>query len=446
MWVLWGNVAVWSVAAFLTLRGVWRGRELKRREDKFLSCDDEYIDAPLIAVLVPCRNEAGRVLRQSMDSILAQDYKRFVVVAIDDRSTDETGVILREIAERDARLIAVAGAELREGWLGKPHAMQQGFEAAKRFAMQSDLHNLGTLRNGETSDFRTSGLFEDNKSLEAVSDETNKSLWAEAWILATDADMISDSRALRTAVAHGVENNYDAVTLLPKVECVTFWERVFMPTFGWFMLIARPLDKVNDPRRKESLGIGGFFLIKAEWLERVGAWGAVRAEVAEDLKMAEVLKGAGARLRIESGTSLIETRMYSSFGEIWENFSRNLFAGARFNLLEALAGALSVLLMSVVPPTVFIVWSLLALTGTVDINLKFFAPLATMWAVQTGMFAVVYQRLGLSLKYALTAPLGHLIFSLILINSAIRISSGIGVNWKGRTIYGRDDGAKPSRN
>lgn len=436
LFMLWGNAAAWSVAAFLTLRGVWRGRDLQTREDRFLSVDDAYTDAPLVAVLVPCRNEAGRCLRESISSILAQDYKRFIVVAVNDRSMDETGAVLNELARSDARLRVIEGAELPEGWLGKPHAMQQGFDAAKSFARQSSLRESETLPN--------SNELPNGNQYSSQYISQHGSQWGRAWVLATDADMIFDCRALRTAVAHGIENSYDAVTLLPHGVTDSFWGKVFTPAFAWFMLLARPLEKVNDPRRKESLGIGGFFLIKAEWLERVGAWNAVKAEVAEDLKMAEVLKSNGARLRIESAPSLISTRMHDSFQEIWENFSRNLFAGARFNLLEALAGAASVLLMSVVPPFVFLMWTLLATIGAVEISWKFYLPLLVMWTLHVSMFAVVYKRLGMSVKYAVTAPLGHLLFSLILINSAIRIWSGAGVKWKGRAIY-TDDGAKPSR-
>ena len=115
------------------------------------------------------------------------------------------------------------GDETPAGWLGKPYALQQALERAK-----------GT------------------------------------WILATDADMIFHPAALRTSIEHALAGGYDAVTLIPRVESLSFWERVFAPTFGWFMAMGMPIERVNNPARKEAIGVGGFFLIRREVLRRVG--------------------------------------------------------------------------------------------------------------------------------------------------------------------------------
>ena len=44
--------------------------------------------------------------------------------------------------------------------------------------------------------------------------------------------------------------------------------------------------------------------------------------------------------------------------------------------------------------------------------------------------------------YALLTPLGLALFLAILINSAVKISSGKGVTWKGRAIY-EEGGIRP---
>ena len=76
------------------------------------------------------------------------------------------------------------------------------------------------------------------------------------WLLATDADMIFAPRAVRTVLDYAQANDYDAVTLLPRIVCGSFWERVFLPAFGWFMLLAMPARRVNNPQRKEAAGVG----------------------------------------------------------------------------------------------------------------------------------------------------------------------------------------------
>jgi len=382
----WATFALWLVGAFFTLRGIKRQRPLDAVANGIAQ-----ESAPLVSLLVPARNEAGRVLARAISSMLAQDYEPLEAIVVNDRSTDATSEILRSLQKKSARLRVVDGAELPPEWLGKPHAMQQAYELAR----------------GE-------------------------------WLLATDADVIFDSRAVRTAINYAQAGGYDALTFIPHVECETFWERVFMPTFGWFMLISRPVERVNDSRRREAVGVGGFFLIHRRWLERVGAWRGVRAEVAEDLRLAEVLKAAGARLRVEYAPTLVRTRMQTNLSEIWEGFTKNLYAGARFNSWSAFAGGFAVLLFSVAPVFLFAACLISAAFSSRGDTAAWFGlalPNLLVWAAQFATFAVVNRACGVPVRYAVFAPLGHLLFVLILFNSTIRILTGRGVTWKGRVLY-----------
>ena len=382
----------WLLGAALTL--LWLARQRLLRP----AAGGRGAAAPRVSVLVPARNEEGRVLDECVRSILAQDYEDFEVVAVNDRSTDATGPILRSVAAEDPRLRVIEGVEPPAGWLGKPHAMLQAHGAAR----------------GE-------------------------------WLLATDADMLFEPAALRTAVSRALDARLDALTLLPEVLCLSFWERVFMPTFGWFMLLARPLERVNDPRRRDSLGIGGFFLMRRATLERLGGYAAVRAEVAEDLSLADLLKSSGARLRVENGQQLVRTRMYPTLGAIWEAFSRNLFAGADFSLWLTALGAASVLLFAVAPPILALASAVALLAGgDVSTWLPLLAPTLLVWLLQVFITAVVHRVWNVPAAYALTVPLAHALFVAIFLNSAARIATGRGVTWKGRRLYERA-GVRPPR-
>ena len=59
-----------------------------------------------ISIIVPAYNVAGYISR-CLDSILAQTYRNLEIIAIDDGSTDKTGMILDAYAEKDARIIVV---------------------------------------------------------------------------------------------------------------------------------------------------------------------------------------------------------------------------------------------------------------------------------------------------------------------------------------------------
>lgn len=391
--IAWVTVLLWLLGAALTLRGLRQQQPLAIAADETL----RLADAPLVSVLVPARNEEGRVLPACLRSILSQDYGRFEVVAVNDRSTDATGPILHGIAKADERLRVIDGVEPPPGWLGKPHALHQALLAAK----------------GE-------------------------------WILATDADMLFEREVVRTAVAHALKNNYDAVTLVPHIISLTFWERVFIPVFGWFMVIAAPVQRVNNPARREAMGVGGFFLVRREWLRRVGEYAALRGEVAEDLRLAELLKQAGARLRIEYAPTLISTRMYPTFREIWEGFSKNLFAGARFNLLWTALGGFGVLLFMVAPFVIAVACAIALWAGAPAELMRLLVPTLLVWMIQVANFAVINSTFNSPIAYALTVPLGHALFVAILFNSAFKIRFGRGVTWKGRKLYEREGVRPPS--
>lgn len=126
--VAWATLLLWLAGAFLTLRGIRRGQPL-------VPAFIQIKNAPLVSILVPARDEERRVLERAVRSMLAQDYPRFEVIAVDDRSTDATKAILDKIAMSDERLRVAAGAELPAGWLGKPHALAQALAVACALVM-----------------------------------------------------------------------------------------------------------------------------------------------------------------------------------------------------------------------------------------------------------------------------------------------------------------------
>jgi cellulose synthase/poly-beta-1,6-N-acetylglucosamine synthase-like glycosyltransferase len=390
----WGVVLMSIVCIAFTFYALARLRPIEPTLDASLS----RADAPLVSIVVPVRNEAGRVLRESIGSLLAQDYGSFEVVAVNDRSTDETGAILAAMARDDARLRVVEGSEPPAGWLGKPFAMRQGLAHAR----------------GD-------------------------------WALATDADMILNSAALRTAMSDALKRDLDALTLLPHFESGSFWERVVIPTWVWVLLLVFVLYRVNHPRSRGALGIGGFFLVRRSALERIGGYEALKDEAAEDFRLAEMLKQTGASVRFERAPRLARTRMYKNFRELWECHAKNWFAGAKYSLPLAVISVIGVYLFGVVPPLVALACAV-GLAFGADAELwRALIPAALAWAMQVLLLALLNRRLKVPLRYALLTPLGLALLYAILLDSALRITTGRGVTWKGRSVYERAGGMRPPR-
>ena len=383
---LWFVAFAWLIIVVLTLHGLSRQRRLLATSDLRLTTSD----APFVSILVPARNEEQRVLESCIRSILAQDYGQFEVIAVDDRSTDNTGAILKRLAQGDERLTVIEGAELPPGWLGKPYAMQQALNHAR----------------GE-------------------------------WILATDADMIFEAAALRTALGRALENNADALTLIPRFETGSFWERVMIPTWEWVFLMFTIFYRINDPKSDRAAGIGGFFLVRRTVLDRAGGYEGLKDEVMEDVRLAERIKRVGAQLIIDRAPALIRTRMYRTFGEMWECCTKNWFSGVNFSFPLALLCVGSMYLGAVVPALIALVSVLaMAFGAGAELNLVV-VPAALSWLVQVLVMAIASRRSGVPVAYALTAPLGLALLYAMLFDSGVRIITGRGVTWKGRRIYER---------
>jgi chlorobactene glucosyltransferase len=390
---LWFVAFAWLVIVVLTVHGLSRQRFLSATSNLRLTASD----APLVSILVPARNEQERVLESCVHSILAQDYGKFEVIAVDDRSIDKTGEILKTLAQRDERLQVIEGEELPPGWLGKPYAMQQAVHRAR----------------GE-------------------------------WILATDADMIFEPSVLRTAMDRVLENNADALTLIPRFETGSFWERVMIPTWEWVFLMFTIFYRVNDPKSDRAAGIGGFFLIRRTVLDRIGGYVGLKDEVMEDVRLGERIKRLGAHLMVDRAPALIRTRMYRTFGEMWECSTKNWFSGVNFSFSFALICVVSMYLGAVVPALIALV-SLLAMVFGLSANLQMIVlPAALSWLLKVLVIAIVNRRSKISIVYAFTAPLGLALIYAMLFDSGIRIVTGRGVTWKGRKIYERR-GVRPPR-
>ena len=390
---LWFVVFVWLVNVVLTLHGLARQSSLSPTTNLLLTASD----APLVSIVVPARNEEHRVLEPCIRSILAQDYGRFEVIAVNDRSTDATGAILHSLAATDERLRVIEGKEPPPGWLGKPHAMHQALSQAR----------------GE-------------------------------WILATDADMIFHSAALRTALDRTLEAEADALTLLPRFEAHSFWERVMIPTWAWVFLMFAVFYRTHDPKSSRGVGIGGFFLLRRAALDRIGGYEALKDEVMEDVRLAERLKRSSARVLVDEAPALVRTRMYKTFSEMWECSTKNWFSGVNFSFPFALFCVVSMYLVAVVPPVIALITGVAMATGVSSDLWPVVVPAVLSWLLQVLVMVLASRRPEVSPVYALTTPLGLALMYAMLFDSSIRITTGRGVKWKGRRIYERH-GVRPPR-
>ncbi|MGH7499144.1 MAG: glycosyltransferase [Gemmatimonadales bacterium] len=252
----------------------------------------------LVSIIIPARNESGNI-DNVVRSILRSAYHPFEVLVVDDRSTDDTAALAGRLAGEDSRVRLMRGAELPEGWFGKPWACVQGYRAAR-----------GNI------------------------------------LLFTDADTRYQPELLGRAVGALREVRADLVTVAPHQRCETFWERIVMPQIWLLLGLRYHPDSVNHARReRDVIANGQFIMTTREAYEAVGTHAAVGHEVVEDLALAQAYFRKGRKLHFAFADQLMETRMYTNLAELTEGWSKNVYLGGRRSfpqepLLRALVPAM----------------------------------------------------------------------------------------------------------
>ncbi len=338
---------------------------------------------PSVSIVVPARNEALNI-ETCVRSLAATEYPDFEIIVVDDRSEDGTGDLARAVPAGNAkRLEVVEGAEMPDGWMGKPWACAQGAARA----------------TGEL-------------------------------ILFTDADTTHGPDLLMRAVAGMAEDAADLMTLLGRQLMETFWERVVQPHIFLMMLFRYPdFEKIaRQGHWRDALANGQYMLFRRDVYDAFGGHEAVRGAVVEDQALAQLVKREGHVLSIRSDEDFA-TRMYRSLGEIVRGWSKNIVHGGRASLPSHLRRVMlpAVLLggvgLWIVPPLCLV----LALWGVGGPGLLIWSGGAVFFSAVLWML-FTRQMLAPPL-YGLAYPAGSVVTMFIVLRASMR---GSRVEWKGR--------------
>ena len=125
--------------------------------------------APKISVIVPIHNQAP-FIRETVDSVLSQDYPNVELVLSDDGSTDGTSEILREYAAGEPNRVKVVASEENTGiagafnraleahtgeyiaWLGGDDVMLPGKLGRQMAALQASPDAIGCCHDADVFD------------------------------------------------------------------------------------------------------------------------------------------------------------------------------------------------------------------------------------------------------------------------------------------------------
>jgi hopene-associated glycosyltransferase HpnB len=363
------GLAIWLY--LLLGRGFfWLARERDDRAEP-----PEPATWPAVTAVVPARNEAD-VIARSIGSLLAQDYPGpFRVVLVDDQSEDGTAAVARALPGAE-RLEVMNGSPLPRGWVGKMWAVSQGVARAS----------------------------------EGRPD----------YLLLTDADIGHRPENLRRLVARAEAGRLALASLMVRLHCRTWPERLLIPAFVFFFDMLFPFGWVNDPRRKLSAGAGGCMLVRRTALEAAGGIASIRDAIIDDCALAAKLKAQGPiwlglTLRAES------LRPYQDFGEVARMVSRSAYAQLNYSPW-LLAGTVAGMGLTYLFPALLA----LSLHGWAA------AIGGLTWALMAVSFQPMLRLYRLSPLWGLALPLIGALYTLFTLQSAVQVWQGRGGMWKGR--------------
>jgi hopene-associated glycosyltransferase HpnB len=336
---------------------------------------------PSVTAVIPARDEAECV-GQTVASLLRQNYPgEFNVVLVDDQSRDGTGDVARDAAAAQgasARLTVLAGTALPAGWTGKVWAQRQGVEACENAPRPPD------------------------------------------YILLTDADIVYAPDALQVLVARANADGLVLTSLMAKLRCKSFAERMFVPAFIFFFQMLYPFAWANNTRRSTAAAAGGCMLVRRAVLRAAGGIEAIRDALIDDCTLAKLLKRHGP-ISLTLTDRVHSIRAYPDVGDIRRMVSRSAYAQLGYSPL--------ILFGTVVG---------LALTYLAPVGLALFATGAPqligifVWILMALAFRPVLRFYRVSTLWAPALPPIAAMYMAFTLDSAYQHARGRGGMWKGR--------------
>ena len=336
---------------------------------------------PNVVAVVPARDEADCV-GTTIASLLAQAYQgAFTVVLVDDQSRDGTAQVAREAAAAAGaadRLTVLSGRPLPAGWTGKLWAQQQGVELAENSAQPP------------------------------------------VYLLFTDADIVYAPDALANLVARAQSGGTVLTSLMAKLRCKSFAERMFVPAFIFFFQMLYPFAWANNPRRATAAAAGGCMLVRRDALREAGGMAAIRDALIDDCALAKLLKARGP-IWIGLTERVHSIRAYPEIADIRRMVSRTAYAQLRYSPL-LLAGTVLGLAITYLAPVALAIFA----TGVPQFVGIF------VWLLMAFAFKPTVRFYRLSGLWALALPAIAAMYMAFTINSAYQHARGRGGMWKGR--------------
>ena len=327
---------------------------------------------PKVSIIVPACNEENTI-EPALHSLLALEYENLEIIAINDRSVDNTGEALRNIKKQYPHLQLIEISTLPDGWLGKNHALHQGALLAK----------------GE-------------------------------YLLFTDADIHFAKSTLSRAISLMVNEKRDHLVLIFR-NIAKGWllNAMMLDAAGGLFFLFKPW-KVSDPNSKHFIGAGAFNLVRKSVYLQVGGHETVKMHPIDDVMLGKIIKQNGFRQECLSGYDFLRVHWYETPRKMINGLMKNIFALYNFRVSYALVAILIIFMITILP-----VWGAIFATGTTQLCFT----LSALIRLASCAYGACYSRTTLgTVPFSLLTPYINIY---IILKGMLTTLSNRGIDWRG---------------
>ena len=286
---------------------------------KLTRVDKHYNDK--VSILIPARNEAENILTL-LNSLQSQDYQNYDVTILDDASTDDTYAICNAFTTEHPRFKIIKGDALPAGWIGKNYACYQ----------------LAKHADGK-------------------------------YLLFLDADEQVKPGLINSAVYRMHLKQLGLLSLFTNQEMISTGERLVVPLMHFILLNLLPIRLVYLAKNASVAAASGQFMLFDATLYHKHQWHKVaKDKVVEDVEIMRLVKSQAYNGEALLANGMISCRMYKSYNDALEGFSKNFLAAFNYSIIGLLCFMLlviigpSVILLTLNLPLIFFMSGLIILT------------------------------------------------------------------------------------
>ncbi len=359
----WTNKVVFNEKFYINIK-----KNLKKKET---------VD---ICIIIPARNEE-KTIENTLKSIVAQNLSMFDILIINDNSTDKTVQIAEKTFEdlNFKRFKIINGKKLPPIWSGKVWALKQGIDSAIK-------------KNYK-------------------------------FFLFIDSDIVLKNNIIYNVKNCLIQNNFMMISLMAKLNCQTFWEKILIPAFIFFFQKLYPFNAVNNKNFKTAAAAGGFVFCKAKAFHKQNLFEKIKDKVIDDCNLARLLKKNGS-LWLGLTNDVVSKRKYFKLAEIWKMVSRTAFEQLNYSFILVVFSVVSLFFLYLTP---FLNLFLLDITKN---NLHIINAITILLIIVTSIPTIKFYKL--NVLYYFSLPISATFYMFMIVSSAYNHLAKKGNPWKGR--------------